>query len=365
MRIGINLTGTCRRNRSGCAQFTIRAVDALVNLNNRRADPDDLRFYCRLSRFRRRALCHRPDGARLHWFQDPVWPVRPRLDVVHGFGTHPPLWRGPALVATLFDVFSMLEDSGEWNSDRFRAAKETHYSRLAERCDLIIAASEATRCDFLRFFPYPPERILRIPGGVGPEFSPSLGTRGAETAGRYGVTSPYCLFVGSATPRKNVRRLVHAFNASGAGDTCVLAVAGSHTDESRAISAELASSGRTSRVVFMGYVPDADMPALYAGARAFLFPTLYEGFGMPVLEAMASGTPVLVSNTGAAPEIAGEHAVQVDPKDVDDIARGIRDILQTGAGLVAPALAHAATFTWERCAAATREAYERAAADRR
>ena len=115
------------------------------------------------------------------------------------------------------------------------------------------------------------------------------------------------------------------------------------------------------RVRLLGYVPDKDLPALYAGAACFVFPTLYEGFGMPILEAMAAGTPVLTSTTGAAPEISGGLAVSVDPYDVAAIAEGIDRALETPATVIAQAQEHARAFTWERCASKTLAIYRRLA----
>jgi glycosyltransferase involved in cell wall biosynthesis len=115
--------------------------------------------------------------------------------------------------------------------------------------------------------------------------------------------------------------------------------------------------GLSKQVQLLGYVPDEDLPALYAGAGCFVFPTLYEGFGMPILEAMASGTPVLTSTTGAAPEISDGLAVHVNPYDVEAIADGIDRALETPAATIAQAREHAKTFTWERCASQTLAVY--------
>jgi glycosyltransferase involved in cell wall biosynthesis len=365
MRIGINLTGTCRKERSGCAWFAVRTVDALLDLNRQRPDPDSYRFYCRLSRWRRRGLCHRPAGSRIHWFLEPVWPVNPPVDVIHGFGTHPPKWRGPAVVATLFDVFSMIEGSENWSSDSFRDAKAAHYRSMADRCDFIIATSESTRNDFLRFFPYPAERIRCIPGGVSADYSPARRAEAPALIERLGIPPRYALFVGASSPRKNSERLVEAFSMSGASADCVLVIAGEIDGERRRLISRIAADGRIGRFRFPGYIADKDLPALYAGAAAFLFPTLYEGFGMPVLEAMASGVPVLAGATGSAPEVAGDFAVVVDPLNVRAIAEGIDRTFATPPETIEKARRHAAGFTWERHAAATRDVYEWASANRR
>jgi alpha-1,3-rhamnosyl/mannosyltransferase len=114
-------------------------------------------------------------------------------------------------------------------------------------------------------------------------------------------------------------------------------------------------------VRLLGYVPDADIPPLFAAARAYLFPSLHEGFGMPILEAMASGTPVLTSTTTACPEAAAGHAELVDPESVEDIARGIHAVAAFGPERIAAARAYAASMTWQRTAAQTLELLEQAA----
>jgi glycosyltransferase involved in cell wall biosynthesis len=147
-----------------------------------------------------------------------------------------------------------------------------------------------------------------------------------------------------------------------------LVLAGKRGWLSAPIERQISALGLEQRVRLTDYLPDDDLAPLLAGARAFVFPSLYEGFGMPVLEAMASGTPVITSTTSALPEVAGSAALLVDPHDTAAIAVAMRRLLEDDllhARLRASGIAHAATFSWERCARATLAVLREAAADRR
>ena len=177
------------------------------------------------------------------------------------------------------------------------------------------------------------------------------------------------LFVGGLEPRKNLIGLVRAYAASGVDATLVIAggrVRWFPAEEARvwAEVRKLAEPAR-SRVVMTGYVSDEDKHALLAGAEALAYPSFYEGFGFPVIEAMAAGTPVLTSNVSSLPEIAGEDAVLVDPKDGHAIAEGLRRLLTDGdlrERLIGPGRARAAGYTWEATARRTAEVLRSVAA---
>jgi glycosyltransferase involved in cell wall biosynthesis len=176
---------------------------------------------------------------------------------------------------------------------------------------------------------------------------------------RFGLHSAYVLWSGTVEPRKNLRRLVDAFGRLDADVDLVLA-------GPRGWSEDLGElTGAARRVRVLGFVPTADLPGLYAGARAFCFPSLLEGFGFPVLEAMTQGTPVVTARGTSTEEIAGDAALLVDPRDPDSIAGGLARVLDD-AGLAGDlserGLARAACFTWYRCAELVRAAYREVAA---
>jgi alpha-1,3-rhamnosyl/mannosyltransferase len=367
MRIGINISGTYKKKKTGCAYCAISTIDAMLGLNGDLSKDDEIDFFCRLSRWKKRRYAYKPGGRNgVKWFQDPYIPFsEPSVDVIHTFGSHFPKWRKPAKVVTLFDVFSMLEEGTGWNDKVFREIKRQHYRDMAEWCDAIIAVSETTKRDFLRFFNFPEERIRVVHCGVSSAFSPDKVSERDVIARRYSLPADYVLFVGTITERKNLDRLLKAYIASDASKTHKLVVAGVVNGDSENFMKEINGKNLQDKVMCVGYVNGEDRPALYASASALLFPSLYEGFGMPVLEAMASGTPVLTSNLSATAEIGSENAVLVDPYDIDSIKDGINKIMGVSGQFTEEALKHASKFTWEDCARKTYQTYKWAAENRR
>ena len=228
-------------------------------------------------------------------------------------------------------------------------------ARAASR---VIAISGATRDDLVRYAGVSPAKISVIHHGLSPRFQP-VPKASAIVQARFGIAEPYFCYIGTVQPRKNLVRLIEAFAlvvASAPARPLALVIAGKRGWLSEAIEQRAAALGIAERVRFTGYVPDADVPALLSGALAFAFPSLYEGFGMPVLEAMACGAPVLTASTSSLPEVAGHAALLVDPADTSAIAGGMAQLLDDAAlraELRARGLARAAAFTWQRCAAET------------
>ncbi|MBI5564299.1 MAG: glycosyltransferase family 4 protein [Chloroflexi bacterium] len=211
----------------------------------------------------------------------------------------------------------------------------------------VLADSEATKRDLIARYGARPDRITVAYPGLDP--SVRRVTDPAEIArvkSKYGLEGAYVLYLGTLQPRKNVLRLIKAYRQSGSSWQLVLA-------GKRGWYYEQLIKQAGSGVRFIGYVDEADKAALLSGAKAFAFPSLYEGFGFPVLEAMACGVPVLCSNTSSLPEVAGEAALQVEPLNVDEIANGLRRITldnELRAALIERGYRQAQRFTWPACA---------------
>lgn len=227
--------------------------------------------------------------------------------------------------------------------------------KILERTETIIADSAWTRDDICKFYSIPPEKIQVIPLGYDRDlFVPRTGSELPANYRLQGVS--YILAVGSDKPRKNLLRLVRSFGMM-QNDSHCLVLAGLHGDDAKKrIMEEAAAYGASDRVMFLDYVRDEDLPTLYSGATLFCYPSLYEGFGLPVLEAMACGTPVVASNATSIPEVAGQAAILVDPTDCEEIAVAMDSILNDTDRrntLRAAGLDRVTRFSWEQAAKQT------------
>ncbi len=292
---------------------------------------------------------------------------RLRTDVYHGPAVFLPLVKlGFGTVVTIHDLVSFLFPT---TVPRKYSLYMRLMTRLAVRsADRIIAVSGATKDDLTRILRVPDDRVVVIHEAVAPEFAvPPAPAAVVAAARRYGIRSPYCLFVGNLEPRKNLARLIEAFalvrgrRPGAPGPPPQLVLVGTRGWLYSGIFRAVEAHGVASDIVFTGYVPPSDLPALYAGAACFVFPSLYEGFGLPVLEAMAAGVPVVASRVGAIPEVAGAAALLVDAERPAAIAEAIEAVLADGAlraELVARGRARALCFTWEAVARQTLAVYE-------
>jgi glycosyltransferase involved in cell wall biosynthesis len=231
------------------------------------------------------------------------------------------------------------------------------------RAARVIAVSEFTRKDLCEVYGLEPAKVAAIANGVGSAFRPVAGAKERVRA-RFGIDRPYVLCVGALQPRKNVPLAIEAYaKVVGSGTDCELVVAGGDRGGRLDVLDAILRTRLTGRVHLLGRVEDDELPALYTGARAFLFPSLYEGFGLPALEAMACGTAVVASNTTGLAEAVGDAGITVDPRDADALAEALRQVLGDEAlreRLVAAGRARAAEFTWARMAQRTADVYREA-----
>ncbi len=227
--------------------------------------------------------------------------------------------------------------------------------RHARRAARVIADSQATRADLIRHYRAEPDRIVVVyPGRDESLARVDDPATVAAVKARYGVDGDYLLYLGTLQPRKNLIRLVEAFaRLQSVADRLRLVLAGKKGWLYEGLFARVEALGLRDRVLFPGYVADDDKAALLSGATALVYPSLYEGFGLPVLEAMACGTPVLTSNVSSLPEVAGDAALLVDPLDTEAIAQGMARLIADAGlrrSLVEKGYTQIRKFSWTNAA---------------
>jgi glycosyltransferase involved in cell wall biosynthesis len=235
--------------------------------------------------------------------------------------------------------------------------------RAARNAEVVLTDSGHSQKDLATYLGISFAKSRVIACGVDARFRAIPASEGRHAVlARYGIHLPYLLYVGAVNGRKNIDRLLAAFAQIRTWyPRLSLVVAGNRQWGATPIDAALRRLDLRDQVQFLGYVEDADLPALYSGARAFVFPSLYEGFGLPVLEAMACGTPTIASRSSSIPEVVGDAAILVDPFDVSAIAEGIEQVLgnpDLAAELRGRGVARARSFTWDRAARETLDAYQ-------
>lgn len=235
--------------------------------------------------------------------------------------------------------------------------------RSVRLADHILADSQATKDDLVDLYQTPPDKITVLLSGVDARFRPILDANVLLTTRRqYKIgTAPYIFSVGTVQPRKNYSRLIHALAQLRSGGCDVhLVIAGGRGWLEDPIYATIQNTGMSEYVHFIGFADEADLPALYSGAVCMAFPSLYEGFGLPVLEAMACGTPVITSNVSSLPEVAGDAALTINPYDLDELTNALRRLLDDETlrqTLTTRGLQRAKHFTWEVSARHLQEVY--------
>lgn len=281
---------------------------------------------------------------------------RLRADVYHSPYYLMPYSPGRPTVVTLHDLIPLKVPGSHGTLLRW-VYRWTH--RLAARAARrVIAPSEATAVDLIGLG-LPREKVTVVPEGVGPEFCPRPEAEVAAVRAQYRLPETFALYVGTNKPHKNLARLIEAW--SGLQPAWPLVVAGG--EDPRYPGASALGERHGVPVVAIGSVSNGELPALYTAAAVCILPSLYEGFGLPVIEAMACGAPVLCSNASSLPEIAGDAALLFDPRDVDQIRNAARRAIadrELRRDLSIRGRARAETYTWARAAEQTVEVYRAA-----
>ncbi|HEV8714493.1 MAG TPA: glycosyltransferase family 1 protein [Candidatus Binatia bacterium] len=380
MKIGIDCS-LVPGERLGIGQYAYQLVQALSRIDQENTYLLYPVFYYTFHpRYRQARLPHTPNmGVAFRWLPRAVlralrhsrapWFTREwllgRVDVVHSVSFSAPRFRSrrKRLVVTIPDLSFLTHPEYHTPENVAHALRGTHDA--VAWADALIAISEHTRQDLIERMRVPATRVVVTYLAPNPlcvrEEDPRVLSR---TRAAYGLPAHFVLFVGSLEPRKNIKRLLAAYASlppTLRREVHVVIVGGRGwlNDDIRPTVGAL---GLTERVHFVGYIKEEDLPAVYSLATVFAYPSLYEGFGLPVLEAMQCGTPVLTSNVSALPEVVGDAALLVTPTEVEEIAEGLTRLLERTdlrTDLRARGYQRVREFSWARCARETLAVYRR------
>ena len=376
MIVGIDASRALRAQRTGTERYSLEIIRHLLMLPD--AGAHQWRLYLDTPDVEARLTGHLPATEHVELCVLParrLWTHRTLAQEVtqrqpdvlfvpaHVIPFAVPANRLPASVVTIHDLgYHAFPETHTW-AQRLLIEGGTRWSvRVAQR---VIAVSQATANDLAALYHVPEERI-RVIYEAPAQTSIVTPDRVDVVRQQYQLERPYALFVGTIQPRKNVARLLQAYewlyrNTPVAFD---LVFAGAPGWLSDSLYEQAASMGLAQHVRFLGYIPDDDLPALLKGALFFSFPSLFEGFGLPVLEAQSYGVPVLTSNNSSLPEVAGDAALLVDPTDVDAIANAMLRLGQDEVlrqQLIEAGYANVQRFSWEKAARETLAVLEEAA----
>jgi glycosyltransferase involved in cell wall biosynthesis len=291
----------------------------------------------------------------------PIRSLGHRLDLLHTTYAAP-LWSPVPIVLTVHDI--CYTTNPEWFSRRDLRVLSAVVPWSMRRAAHVITDSSDARSRIIETYSVPEKKITAIPIGPGPGARPLAPEEARQALAVLGLPRdrPFLLTVGNLQPRKNLTRLIEAYTAAvsaGAVDADLVIVG---PRRFRAGDVVAAATGLEERIHLTGYISDRQLAACYSSSAAFILPSLYEGFGLPVLEAMTHGTPVACSNAGALPEVCGDAALMFDPTSVDAIAAALTEVLRepTRRRLQLEGRQQVAKFSWSRCAGRTLNVYREA-----
>ncbi|MFQ5811966.1 MAG: glycosyltransferase family 4 protein [Anaerolineae bacterium] len=371
MRIGIDYTAAVRQG-AGIGRYTRELVRSLAELNR---SHDYVLFAAAGGQrpvdagwppnFQMRSvpLSDRALAILWHRLRLPLWVelVTGRVDIFHSPDfVLPPVRRAKTLV-TVHDLsFIRYPQCADAN---LRAYLNQVVPRSVHRADLILADSQSTKDDLVELLGVAPDRIEVVYPGVEKRFRPIEDQAHLEEVRkRYNLPPRFALGLGTLQPRKNFTRLIEAYSLLVTRHPSLqLVIAGGKGWLYEEIFASVERLGLEEKVIFPGFVADEHLPALYNLAELFVFPSLYEGFGLPPLEALACGTPVITSNASSLPEVVGEAGPMVEATDVEALAEAMKRVLEDDAlqeRMIAKGMKQAGKFTWEKTAAKLLSLYE-------
>jgi len=376
IRIGIDISRTIEE-AMGVGYYAKNLVHALAKVDS---ENDYLLygiFYDCYPRGWKRAAIPKSHNFRLHQKNSLSWLVRKRwenggrykekllggIDILHSTAyTMPPVSK-TKVVVTIHDLSCFVYPQYHTEANYQFVTRNVH--QAARRASFIIADSENTKREIMRFLHVPEEKIEVIYLAAEEGFDEKRSAESiAQIRNKYRIEKPYFFAVGSIEPRKNLASALIAFKAlvEIRKIDYQFVIAGGKGWENESFYQLLKKLKIDDYLVFAGYIPEEDLPALYQGAEVFVYPSFYEGFGLPVLEAMSSGTPVVTSNTSSLPEVAGDAALLVNPAEIFDLYEAMEALVTSPSlreELRGKGLEQSKKFTWEKTACQTLEIYRK------
>ncbi len=362
--IALDATYTLERLPSGVAVYSRRLIESLLTLDT----PHRFLVCYRLSRFSRRREFLRPSGAagsrpfRVRLFQEPwtFWLPR-QAEVFHSLAQRPPAFHFKKEIVTVHDIFPLT--SRDYSTPEFQRKFSALLREAVRRAARVITPSSYTAAQLAQHVDIPPERIRVIPEGVDfPARTLESDERARERERRVGAGREMILSVGVIQTRKNTLSALRALELL--PDQYRMVLAGGDGHGSETIHDYLRRPDLSSRVCVLGHVPREDLATLYQAASVLLFPSLEEGFGLPILEAMAAGLPVVASRAASLPEVGGDAALYAHPNDPAGLAESVKracEDLALRQKLIERGLARAREFNWQRTAEKTLHVYDEVA----
>ena len=350
--IGVEATGLMNANPTGISFYIKNLLLNLMDINA------DVKLYCKISRYKNRHNLSKHINAKISWHYNHLYNPLKKVDIAHTTDSAFLNLRAAAKIYTIYDLAVFREETQipDYTSERHKRIIDQKTKAILKKADGVIAISTATKNDILRFYDFPENKIRVIP--LAPNQIADSAKKEIDLKFHQLEKNAYFLFVGQISIRKNIINLLKAFLLSGLHSDFKLVLAGMEGRGIEIIKEAILELGLNERVELLNYIPDESLSSLYENAVGFVFPTFYEGFGIPILEAMMNRTPVLSGNIGASPETAGGFAVEVSPFSVDEISEGLKNLLAIPKDKIENAFNYANNFNWQNNAIETHKFYE-------
>jgi len=350
--IGVEATGLMNANPTGISFYIKNLLLNLMDINA------DVKLYCKISRYKNRHNLLKHINVKLNWHYNHLYNPLKKVDIAHTTDSAFLNLRAAAKIYTIYDLAVFREETQipDYTSERHKRIIDQKTKAILKKADGVIAISTATKNDILRFYDFPEDKIRVIP--LAPNQIADSAKKEIDLKFHQLEKNAYFLFVGQISIRKNIINLLKAFLLSGLHSDYKLVLAGMEGRGIEIIKEAILELGLNERVELLNYIPDESLSSLYENAVGFVFPTFYEGFGIPILEAMMNRTPVLSGNIGASPETAGGFAVEVSPFSVDEISEGLKNLLAIPKDKIENAFNYANNFNWQNNAIETHKFYE-------